>query len=111
MAGNDSNPADEVDFSTYGQALPWFQNQSREARIALTVRSAFRVLPSVETDQVTADLMPHVTLSAFRACFVACTIVEYPLQRDRLRSNAAQATRAGPIGEASKCDRYRVVFP
>ena len=38
-------PADEVDFSTYGQAQPWFQNQSREVRIALAVRSAFRVLP------------------------------------------------------------------
>src|SRR4051794_20760435 len=76
--------AANVNFSYSEQARAWFQNQPREVRFVLVVRSALRALPLIEAGRRHPDFAPRIALPALRACFVTRAIAEYPLRRDRL---------------------------
>src|SRR5690349_10194626 len=86
MARSGGRQAAEVDFSDRRQAEAWFRRQPREVSIAVTVRSALRILPIVETARGASNFASHIALPVRRACFVAWVIARYPSQSDRLRS-------------------------
>ena len=90
MVRSPSKPATEVNFSHVKEAQAWFQNQSREVCIALTMRSALRLLPLMIN--VSHDLAPASDiLAVLRLNFVTWAIGKYPSQHERLRTRVSEA--------------------
>jgi hypothetical protein len=96
MAWSGGKPAAEVDFSDREQVQEWFRLRPREVIIALTMRSALRVLPLIGAAHNVRDFALHVALPALRVCFVTWATAEYPSEGDRLRNpSAVSAAIAG----------------
>src|SRR4051794_12890570 len=90
--------AAEVDFSNSEQGWTWFQSQPREVCMALAMRSALRVLPQIEARRDISDFAPRIALPVLRACFVACTVAEYPSQRDCKGNSFSSALASRQVG-------------